>query len=716
MLDDRCQRSNLSSCLSRHSHAESPRHSRAGGDDGFLYFGFLLILTFLLLFSSPTRAFISDPITTDQNSVRLLVGNQSDNKIELGIEFKLQPGWKVYWRTPGDVGMPITANWQGSENLSNPQIIWPAPKRFNEYDIESFGYHDYLLLPIKAETTPGRPVTINLHLSYAICKEICIIEEHDFHTMIQAGAKDDQANNLIAQAETLVPGNNAGISIVDSSLKKSGKDAEIIVKAVSRSALQEPDLIVEGPADFRFVKGAVKFSADKKEAVFTIPVISQISDKNFTGGNLTLTLVDGKYSLEKKITLGPKTKHKKTDSAEFGLIIILAFIGGLILNLMPCVLPVLSIKLLGILKQGGKSKAHVRSAFLSSTAGILFSFLFLAAIISLLKKLGMAVGWGFHFQEPLFIIFLFVILLIFSANLFGLFEINIPRWLDRFVNKRHHEENEKFSHFMSGALATLLATPCSAPFLGTAISFALSQGTIEIFVIFYFIGAGLAAPYIIFAFFPSLVAKLPRPGKWMVKVKYIMGLLLVATIIWLLLILSAQLGMDAAAGIGFSALFFYLIFFFTKRTHAKTRYLVRLLTILLVIIVAGYFALFPNIAANKNADGFWQEFKRDRISEEVAAGNIVLVDVTANWCLTCKANELRVFDKSDVREELIRQKIVPLRADWTNRNPAIRDYLESHHRFGIPFNVVYGPHAPQGIALSELLSKAELLQAIDKAR
>jgi len=676
---------------------------------------FLSLIAFLPNFAS---ALVSDQITTDQASVRFLTGNQNAGEINLGLEFKIKPGWKVYWRTPGDAGMPITLDWSGSKNLKAEKILWPAPVRSVDSDLETFGYYDYVLLPVTAKVeNPGQPVVIDLKVTYAICKDICLTPEHEFHLVIPADAVDNQAQNLISQAIALVPGDSAEISIQESSVKKSGEAVELILKASAAQGFHKPDLIVEGPADFRFPQGSVKFSADRKQAIFTVPVQSQISDKPFTNGNLIVTLVDGKYSTEKKISAGLVKQKKILNSGQFGIIIIFAFLGGLILNLMPCVLPVLSIKLLGVLKQGGKSRHEVRQAFLSSTAGILFSFLLLAAIISLFKQAGMAVGWGFHFQEPVFVIFLILVLLLFSANLFGLFEINLPRWLDNFINHGQHEENEKISHFMSGALAALLATPCSAPLLGSAISFALSQGITEIFVIFYFIGAGLAAPYIVFAFFPGLVTKLPKPGRWMLVVKYLMGLFLVLTICWLIWILSAQLGKDSAVAVGVSSILFYMLYFITKWWGGKARYFIRLVAIFVVAATAAYFLFFPNVTQHiEKESGFWQEFKEDRISQEVAAGNVVLVDVTASWCLTCKANEIRVFGKDDVKEDLLKKKVVALRADWTNRNPAIRDYLAGHNRFGIPFNAVYGPHAPRGIVLSELVSRRELMQAIDKAR
>ncbi len=680
--------------------------------------GMTVFFFFILFLPHSTPAHISDQVTTDQASVRLLTGNQNAGEINLGLEFKIKPGWKVYWRTPGDAGMPITLDWRGSENLSGEKILWPVPARSVDSGLETFGYYDYLLLPVRAKIeNPGQPVLLNLKVTYAICKDICLTLEHEFHVVIPAGAVDDQAQNLINRAETLVPGSSTAIAIQESYLQESGKDVLLILKAAASQGFQKPDLIVEGPANFRFPQGKVRLSADKKQAVFTIVVQPQISDQHFIGGDLILTLVDSGKAMEKKTTVAFPKRNSSEKSGELGLIIIFAFLGGLILNLMPCVLPVLSVKLLGVLKQGGRSRREVRQAFLSTTGGILFSFLLLAAIISLFKQAGMAVGWGFHFQEPVFVIFLILVLLLFSANLFGLFEINLPRWLDNFINRGEHEENEKISHFMSGALAALLATPCSAPLLGSAISFALSQGITEIFVIFYFIGAGLATPYIIFAFFPGLVTKLPKPGRWMLAVKWLMGLLLVVTICWLIWILSAQLGKDSAVAVGVSSILFYMLYCITKWWGGKSRYAIRLFGILMVAVAAGYFVFFPSVAQHAEKEsGFWQEFNQDRIAHEVAAGHVVLVDVTAGWCLTCKANEIRVFGKDDVKEELLEKKVVPLRADWTNRNPAIRDYLASHNRFGIPFNAVYGPHAPGGIVLSELVSRRELMQAVDKAR
>jgi len=345
-----------------------------------------------------------------------------------------------------------------------------------------------------------------------------------------------------------------------------------------------------------------------------------------------------------------------------------ALLGGLILNLMPCVLPVLSIKILGALSHGGAERGHVRAAFLASAGGIVVSFLALAGAAVAVKSAGAAVGWGIQFQQPVFLAVMIALLLLFATNLWGLFEIRLPSALMS-VGASGAAHHTLLGHFLSGAFATLLATPCSAPFLGTAVGFALARGPAEITAIFAALGLGMALPYLAVAAWPGLATRLPKPGAWMLTVKKAMGAALAATALWLASILATQTGFLGAA------------------TEA---------------------------AAGK-ADIAWAAFDEAAIARNVAEGKVVFVDVTADWCITCKVNKAAVVERGAVAQLLSSGSVVAMRADWTKPDDAIARYLAGFDRYGIPFNAVYGPGAPQGVALSELLTEAEVLAALEKA-
>lgn len=347
-----------------------------------------------------------------------------------------------------------------------------------------------------------------------------------------------------------------------------------------------------------------------------------------------------------------------------------ALLGGFILNLMPCVLPVLSLKLMSLVRHAGEGRGRLRAGLLASAAGIIASFLMLAAVTAGLKAAGLAVGWGVQFQQPLFLGFMIAVLLLFAGSMAGLFEIPLPRFIADRVSGP--EGSGLGGAFLTGAFATLLATPCSAPFLGTAVGFALAAGTTEILAIFAALGLGMASPYLLAAAFPAVAGWLPRPGRWMVGLRRVMALALLGTAAWLGLVLDAALRGPAPV---------------------------------------------TALAAGQNGGGGarWAAFDEAAIAGHVAAGRVVLVDVTADWCVTCQANKKFVLNRDPVAATLADPRVVALRADWTRPDEAIAAYLARHGRYGIPFNMVYGPGAPAGIALPELLSASAVLAALAQA-
>ncbi|AIL65864.1 Thiol:disulfide interchange protein DsbD precursor [Rickettsiales bacterium Ac37b] len=405
------------------------------------------------------------------------------------------------------------------------------------------------------------------------------------------------------------------------------------------------------------------------------------------------------------------------------LVILTAFLGGVILNVMPCVLPVLSLKLLAIINhQNAANKLHQRLNFLASSIGIVMTFVGLGVFTILMSKLGKTVGWGIQFTNPLFIIFLVVIMMLFACNLLGVFSINISsKFLNYFPGFNPSNTNltrQMMNNFASGVIATILATPCSAPFLGTAVSFALSQGSIEILIIFFSLGCGMALPYFILIIFPSCIKYLPKPGPWMLKVKYVLGILLLMTVLWLLYIVYIQLGIKAAI-----VLFLLCILFkFVLETNS---FLLKYIPIkfLIAFLIMFYMFYIPMKIADYDSihkdhiDLVWQEFNKDAILKLVANGNVVVVDITAEWCIICQMNKYTVLNREKLLEIFRDNKIVAMRANLTDKNrKEIMDYMKGYNRFGLPFNIVYGPRAIDGILLSELLTFHDLINAINQAK
>lgn len=414
-------------------------------------------------------------------------------------------------------------------------------------------------------------------------------------------------------------------------------------------------------------------------------------------------LTINKFFLNSK--LNSQIHNVEIQSVHLLTIILFAFIGGFILNFMPCVLPVLALKLLGVIKYSGNSQEKSSDNLLATASGIIASFILLATITIFLRSLGIEFGWGFQFQEPWFLVFLIVILIIFAGNLWGDYEINLPQGLNNYLHKSISNRDDLKNSFVAGAFATLLATPCTAPFLSVSVAFALTQGWLMILMIYMFLGLGMSCPYIILAFKPQYLRFIPKPGEWMVYLKKFFGILLVGTAVWLLYILSFQISIRALSLL----IGFLIIFKFTlNKSSSITNVYLRTLTIIGIIVLSLITPIIIN-EQDSRVDKNWQEFSLAKVKNQ---NQVVLVDVTAEWCIICKTNKLLVLDQDDIIEFLKANNVLLLRADFTNRSPEITSYLESKGRYGIPLNVVYGPNAPDGLVLPELMSKNDLRQAV----
>ena len=402
--------------------------------------------------------------------------------------------------------------------------------------------------------------------------------------------------------------------------------------------------------------------------------------------------------------------------------LLLALLGGLILNAMPCVLPVLSLKIFGLVRSAGHGRAEVVRGTLATSAGILASFWALAIAAIAARSAGAAVGWGIQFQRPGFVAFLAVVVVLFCLNLWGLFEIPLPQFLARLGGGSVAGREGMAGHFASGLFATLMATPCSAPFLGTAISFALAQTALVILAVFTALGLGMALPYLLVAAAPGIAKLLPRPGAWMETVRGVMGFLLAAAAVWLFYVLSSQVAPEQLAAIQLGLLGIAL-FTWIRHRVANGRALrgvamagvAAAIAITIVSASVGRGEATARRAAEKPAGLIpWVEFDRAKAESLSADGQLVFVDVTADWCFTCKVNERLVLDTPEVAEAFEDHGVVPMKADWTNRNDEIAKFLAEHGRYGIPFYLLYRPGQEPHV-FGELPSKDGFVAAVREA-
>lgn len=400
--------------------------------------------------------------------------------------------------------------------------------------------------------------------------------------------------------------------------------------------------------------------------------------------------------------------------------LLLAVLGGLILNAMPCVLPVLSLKVFGLVRSAGHGRREVVSGALATSAGILLSFLVLALAAIVARAAGAAVGWGVQFQRPGFVAFLAVIVVLFCLNLWGLFEIPLPQRLARLGGSGPREGMA--GHFFSGLFATLMATPCSAPFLGTAVGFALAQEAPVILAIFAAVGIGMALPYLLIAAAPGIARLFPRPGAWMETVRGVMGFLLAAAAVWLFYVLAAQVSPERVAAIQLGLLTLGLFTWLQHRVatgkglrRVAAGGMVAAAVITLVAASSRGEAAGTRIAEQANTKLIqWVAWDRAEAESLSSQGQMVFVDVTADWCFTCKVNERLVLETPEVAGAFEEHGVIPMKADWTNRNDEIAKFLAEHGRYGIPFYLLYRP-GTQPHVFSELLTKETLVAAVQDA-
>ncbi len=679
-------------------------------------------LVYLLIGASQAFAAESAPARSDAVEVRLISAEDGvapeAGTLSAGLHLELSEGWKTYWRSPGEVGLPPVVSWDRSENVAGVDFLWPAPDRFRAFGIENFGYSEQVTFPLQVSLeTPGQGAHLRGTVDLLVCSDICVPERFDLTLEIPAGIGPDGGIDMaaaaqIADAAAKVPnaeqaGMAAGIAHLD--------DAQtmLTVTATSQTPFNSPDVFAELGQYTAFGAPDIRLGDSGTTLWAQIPILS--ADEDMSALRITITDADRAGTFETAFTdTAPRPPFALTQVipgvSELIWIAAVAFLGGLILNIMPCVLPVLSIKLSSAMKSAQHDLPRIRKGFAMSALGVLAFMWTLGAATLVARSLGMSVGWGLQFQNPIFLAAMIAMLGLFAANMFGLFEINLPqRWTTAMA--KGEDRPNYAGDFATGAFAAVLATPCSAPFLGTAVAFALAGRAIDIAVVFTALGLGLALPYLVIALRPGMIRALPKPGRWMLLVKTILGLLLGITALWLMFVLVGVAGVTTAVIVAALVLVTCLILWQSGRFPAR----ILVPALLAATLFAPVFTQAERVTPSFQTETLWQPFARAEIAQLVSAGSVVFVDVTADWCLTCKANKALVLDKPDVAAALKGANVVPMQADWTRPDPAISRYLEGFGRFGIPFNVVYGPRAPEGIVLPELLSKDAVLEALSAA-
>lgn len=645
--------------------------------------------------------------------VRLLSSTQQDDgKIDVLLDVKLDDGWKTYWRSPGEGGVAPEIAWSSPVETIDWQ--WPAPGRFDVAGVSTQGYMGDIVFPITVSSSDKLDKLSGV-LTLSTCSNVCILTDYPFELDLTEPAPADftwafnQAKGAVPPTSGLVEQAKAGFA---------NEKLVIELQKNSGSAWIKPNIftdVVDGA-----VLGVPVIKTSGNNLTATIDVSDDWGDAspNLTGKTVSFVVTDGDISQQISSEVTPFTGSISQNGAGSAIslwqVVLFAVVGGLILNLMPCVLPVLAMKLGSVLMVPQGEQKTIRRQFLLSSSGILVSFWLLALLMTLLRVGQQAVGWGIQFQNPWFIGFMVLVTALFTANLFGLFEINLGSKANtRLATAGGHGNS---GHFWQGVFATLLATPCSAPFLGTAVAFALAAPMSELWLIFTALGVGMSLPWLLIAAFPTIAKLLPKPGTWMLKLRAVLGLMMLVSSLWLISLLIPHFGATYSTSIAIAFLVLLVVFIAIKKGIKAA-----IFPLVLFALFAGAFVWMTQGQQTGSRSLVkdtvnWQPLTEQAITDALAQNKRVFIDVTAEWCVTCKANKYNVLLRDDIQQLLGEPDVVVLRGDWTKPSPEITAFLQKRGQVAVPFNQIYGPNLAGGEVLSTLLDRESLISVMDQAK
>ena len=645
---------------------------------------------------------------------------QPGRPLTVALRFVHEPHWHTYWLNPG-TGLATSLKWTLPAGWTAGDIQWPAPNVLKDKagNVVGTGYEGELFLPVTltppATLAPGSTVELNAAADWLMCEEICVPGSATVSltlTVSAAAPKSDAAWGEKIRATV------AGLPRADAAWTVSAaRAAKTVTLTVTPAAPASP--AAPAPANLHFFSDDGVIAFDEPQSALpdghggfalTLPLAADgpKDAKKLLGVLTTATSWVPGASLRGLRVEAPFTAAAPPSTPLPQLLgtLALAFLGGLVLNLMPCVFPVLGIKILGFVNQSGHDKKKVVMHGLVFALGVLLSFWTLAAALAILRAGGQELGWGFQLQEPGFVFVLAAVMLVFALNMSGVFEFGLSA---TGVGSDLQMKSGFAGSFFTGVLATAVATPCSAPFLAPALGAALAVPTGESFVIFTAIAVGLSTPYLLLSIFPQAVKVLPRPGAWMETFKQFMAFPLYGTVGALVWVLTAQLGDDslmAIFGLVVIALGIWVYGRWTAPGASAGR--VRFgQTGLVALLLAGTWLGWPVVSTLK-----WEPWSTEAVAKLRAEGRIVYVDFTARWCATCQTNKKLVFHSKDVLKVFADKKVATLRGDWTSKDPRITAELAAYGRSAVPFNVVWLPGKDTPVLLPELLSPGAVLDAV----
>ncbi|QYF95225.1 thioredoxin family protein [Massilia sp. PAMC28688] len=688
---------------------------------------------------SPERA------RTDQVAVRLISEMATvapGQTVHLGLEQKIIPNWHTYWKNPGDSGTSTSVEWTVPAGVTAGELIWPAPSRFDLGPITNYGYADHVVLlatlTVPASQPIGSTIPVQAKASWLVCEESCIPQEATLKIALPVAAAavaSSEQKPIIDAARAKIP---VPVSWPATYQRVDGKlQAQLAMPAqvgpFSTAQLVQQHTLRFYPADWGTAahNAAQTFKLDGQSLTIALTPgetppaagsavrgVLVAEEKNGTPGHAAIV-----YSAElganapampampaTQATLGAPATGDENITLWHALL--LAFAGGVVLNLMPCVFPVLSIKALGLLKHSDLSSAQKRAQGVAYTIGVLASFTVLALALIIIKNLGTQVGWGFQFQSPYFVLGVAYLIFVVGLSLSGVFALGGPANLGAGLAERGGYSGS----FFTGVLATIVATPCTAPFMGAALGFALAQPSLVLWLVFMALGLGLALPYMLVSAWPALHRVLPRPGVWMERLKQALAFPMYGAAVWLVWVLAQQAGVNAVplalGGMIMLALIAWL-YDSTRTTSGATRMVANgvLLAAALATVGVSFQAVqalsaAPAQLARGGATQDWEAYSPPRLAQLREQGKPVFINLTAAWCITCLVNEKVALNQPAFKELLLQEGITYLKGDWTNQDPQISALLKQYGRSGVPLYLFYPSGAgSEALVLPQILTQ-----------
>jgi thiol:disulfide interchange protein len=651
----------------------------------------------------------------------------------LGLAIEHAPHWHTYWKNPGDSGLPTTLNWQLPAGATAGEIAWPTPTRLPVGPLVNYGYEGKLLLPVPV-TLPAdfqaEALNVKLSAQWLVCKDVCIPQQGEFALRLPAKASTAGHAAAFAAAWAAQPKDAAGAAVraelVDDAkalrvsiggLPEALRGKELAFFAEAAGVIDHATKVA-GRWDGTTWSADVPISPQRFEsptqmhAVLTAPGVA-------TGSRVNLAIAGAWPALAATAAPALQAPAEAVASAassgasfSLGLALLFAFVGGALLNLMPCVFPILSLKVLGFAGHAHSRRALVGGG-LAYSAGVVLSFVALAGLLIALKSGGEQIGWGFQLQSPGFVAALAVLFTVIALNLAGLFEFgSILPSSAASLRLRHPLADS----FLTGVLAVAVASPCTAPFMGAALGFAFTLPAAQALLVFATLGAGMALPYLAMCIWPAVARAMPKPGAWMATFKSVMAFPMLATVVWLVWVLGQQTGIDGAASLlGVLVALAFALWAWGRVDSERTARLVwsGIGVVLLGLSLTWALPTWREAqAAPASADATWQPWSAERVAALNAEGRTVFVDFTAAWCVTCQVNKRTTLGDVRLLAEVQTRKVALLRADWTRRDAAISNELARLGRNGVPVYAIYRPGQAAPTLLPELLTVQTVLNAL----